>query len=180
MPPAPVELTFEIQPQARLDIIDVRRWTDACRRTLDQYPRALYWSYHPTAGYLPQSLALHLTQTKVGIAPYMQLFQTLFPAGAGYRHDDLEWRAELSNHQRRVEPRKADVHLAYIASDLRNCARYVNRRDTPVYFIDLDGACSPIPGRSPAEGTYQSPILVQWSNAAGRRRAIDITLTRLT
>ena len=30
-----------------------------------------------------------------------------------------------------------------------------------------------------ADGTYQSPILVQWRNAVGRQRLIDVTLTRL-
>ena len=30
-----------------------------------------------------------------------------------------------------------------------------------------------------AEGTYQSPILVQWRKAAGGQRFIDVTLTRL-
>lgn len=139
MPPPPVELTFEIHPQARFQIIDIRRLTAGWGTTLDQYPLALYCSYHTTAGYLPQGLALRLTQRKLGIEPYMQLFQTLFPAGAGYRHDELELRAELSGDQRRIEPRNADAHLAFIASDLRTCARYVNRRETPVYFVDLDG-----------------------------------------
>jgi hypothetical protein len=147
MPSPPVELTFEIEPQARFDIIDVRRWTGPCRDALEAYPRALYCSYHTTAGYLPQGLALRLTQAELGIAPYMQLFQTLFPAGAGYRHDELELRAELSRDQRRVEPRNADAHLAFIASDLRNCARYVNRPDMPVYFVDLDGVNGQMPRR---------------------------------
>jgi hypothetical protein len=31
-----------------------------------------------------------------------------------------------------------------------------------------------------AAGTYQYPILVQWKNAAGGHRMLDVTLTRLT
>jgi hypothetical protein len=29
-------------------------------------------------------------------------------------------------------------------------------------------------------GAYQSPILVQWDKASGKRRLVDVTLTRLT
>ena len=135
----PIELTFEIQPSARFDIIDVRVQADACRPALEPYPHAIFCSFHTTAGYLDQSLASHLTQSKLGIAPYIGLFQKLFPAGAGYRHDDLDRRAELSADQRTVEPRNADAHLAFIASGLCNCVKYVNRPQQPVYFVDLDG-----------------------------------------
>ena len=136
---SPVELSLEIKPGARFDLIDVREQAAACHARLERYPQALYCSFHTTAGYLEQSLASRLTHTKLGIGSYINLFQTLFPAGAGYRHDDLHLREELSADQRTVEPRNADAHLAFIAAGLRNCVKYVNRRNERVYFVDLDG-----------------------------------------
>jgi thiamine phosphate synthase YjbQ (UPF0047 family) len=143
----PVELSLEIQPGARFDLIDVREQAAAHRDTLERYPQALYCSFHTTAGYLEQSLAARLTHTRQGIGSYIQLFQTLFPEGAGYRHDDLHLRAELSADQRTIEPRNADAHLAFIAAGLRNCVKYVNRRDERVYFVDLDGVNGDQPRR---------------------------------
>src|SRR5690606_16358158 len=66
-------------------------------------------------------------------------FRSLFPAGADYRHDQLELRDELSESQRRVEPRNADSHLTYISSGLGNCVSYENRPNDPVFFVELDG-----------------------------------------
>jgi hypothetical protein len=57
----PVEVTLELTPRARFDIIDVR---DRIREThgdlLDVYQHHLYHSFHTTAGYLEQSLAARL------------------------------------------------------------------------------------------------------------------------
>ncbi len=139
MPPDPVEFTLEIKAGARFDLIDVREHAVAYGEPLDRYPHALYCSFHTTAGYLEQSLASRLTNAGVGIGPYLHLFQTLFPAGAGYRHDDLHLREELSDDQRTIEPRNADAHLAFIAAGLRNCVKYVNHTHEPVYLVDLDG-----------------------------------------
>jgi thiamine phosphate synthase YjbQ (UPF0047 family) len=139
MPLQPVELTLEIQPGARFDLIDVRQQASAHRKTLEKFPQSLYCSFHTTAGYLDQGLASRLNQARLGIGPYIGLFQALFPEGAGYRHDDLHLRDELSADQKIVEPRNADAHLAFIAAGLCNCVRYVNRRNEPVHFVDLDG-----------------------------------------
>src|SRR5919107_1323839 len=55
---APVEVTLELTPRARFDIIDVReRLRGTHGDVLDVYPRHLYHSFHTTAGYLEQSLA---------------------------------------------------------------------------------------------------------------------------
>lgn len=135
---APVELSLEISPGSRLDVINVRD-QPACRSALAEFPQALYCSFHTTAGYLEQSLAARLNQAGGGIHPYLRAFQALFPEGAGYRHDDLPQRRELSEAQRRVEPRNADAHLAFIAAGLRACVKYTNRPGEPVYFVDLDG-----------------------------------------
>lgn len=135
----PVELLMELRPSARFDVIDVRRAAEQRDPRLAAYPHALYSSFHTTAGYFEQGLAARLRQTRVGITPYVGMFRRWFPEGAGYCHDDLDRRADLSPDQRTTEPRNADAHLAFIASGMTNCARYVNRGDEPVYFVDLDG-----------------------------------------
>jgi thiamine phosphate synthase YjbQ (UPF0047 family) len=137
MPAAPLELTLDLQPRARFDAIDVRE--QAARHhgaALDTYPRAVYCSFHTTAGYLDQGLAIRLKRQ--GLRGYIEAFRALFPEGAGYRHDELDARSELSQEQRRIEPRNADSHLAFMAAGLRTCVSYLNRHE-PVSFIDLDG-----------------------------------------
>lgn len=136
---APIEVRLDICPRARFDVIDIRERTAAHANLLATYPQALYCSFHTTAGYLEQGLATRLTNASVGIRPYIHMFQTLFPAGAGYRHDELHLRAELSDDERGVESRNADAHLAFIAAGIRTCVRYVNHASQPVYFVDLDG-----------------------------------------
>ena len=71
--------------------------------------------------------------------PFIGAFQQLFPPEADYRHDQLQFRNELTEAQKRVEPRNADSHLVFISSGMKNCVTYENRPDQPVYFIDLDG-----------------------------------------
>ena len=70
----------------------------------------------------------------------MRSFHAVFPRGAEYHHDRMELRTELSDAQKVVEPRNADSHLTFIGAGLRNCVTHLTRPDTPVYFIDLDGA----------------------------------------
>ena len=106
----------------------------------DRFARCLYVSPHPTAGYLPQSLATRLTARRAGLEPYLHLFQTVFPAGAGYQHDNLDLRTELPPEQRRVEPINGDSHLAFMAAGLHTCVSYRTERTGPVYFVDLDGS----------------------------------------
>ena len=63
---------------------------------LDPFPRCLYHSFHTTAGYLEQGLASRLTKQCAGDGPYVEVFRQLFPEGAGYEHDQLERRHELT------------------------------------------------------------------------------------
>jgi thiamine phosphate synthase YjbQ (UPF0047 family) len=140
MSTAPAEVTLQVSPRARFDVIDVNeRIAEQHGDLLRQYPRALYFSYHTTAGYLEQSLAARLNHSREGVEPFIEVFKTLFPEGADYRHDQMDLREELSEAQKIDEPRNADSHLAYIGSGLRSCVTYVNRPGAPVYFIDLDG-----------------------------------------
>ena len=145
---APFELTLEITPRARLDVTDVRARAAALHGSVfDAYARCLYCSLHTTAGYLPQSLATRLTAGSEGIGPYIDVFRTVFPEGAGYRHDELDLRTDLTPTQRPIEPTNGDSHLAFIAGGLDNCVSYNTRRPGPVCFIDLDGVHGGTPRR---------------------------------
>ena len=53
--------------------------------------------------------------------PYIDVFRTMFPEGAGYEHDKIDRRTELSEAQQPAEPRNADSHLAFMAGALRTC-----------------------------------------------------------
>ena len=129
MSQAPSEFTLELTPKARVDVIDVRRRVSArFGDALDAYKRVLCCSFHTTAGYLDQSLASRLNQSRTGVMPYIDLFRTMFPEGAGYEHDKMERRTELTDEQRPEEPQNADSHLAFMAGALRTCVSYTNRR----------------------------------------------------
>ncbi len=144
----PVEVALSISPRARVDLVDVRhRVADAHGDVLEQFPKALYASFHTTAGYLDQSLARRLNHQRDGLAPYLSFFRNVFPEGAGYKHDELHLREELTEAQRRIEPPNADSHLAFISAGLRSCVTYRERGRQPVYFIDLDGVYEGRPRR---------------------------------
>ena len=144
----PAEFTVEIQPRARFDAIDVRsRILADYGDVLAEFPRAYYASLHTTAGYLEQGLASRLArQGDNGVDLYMDAFRLVFPEDAGYEHDKLELRTELSEDQRAVEPRNADSHLAFMASGLRACVSY-RATGEPVWFVDLDGVNAGQPRR---------------------------------
>jgi hypothetical protein len=144
----PAEITLEIRPQTRLDVVDVRRRVlEMHGTTLEHFPRVLYCSHHTTAGYLNQSLVSRLNAGRDGVMPYLRTFQSVFPAGAGYQHDELQLRQELSEEERRIEPRNGDSHLAFISAGLRTCVTYRHRPGEPVLFIDLDGVHGRCPRR---------------------------------
>src|SRR5262245_16374131 len=76
--PGPLELTLELIPRSRVDVIDVRRaistrFGDA----LDRYPRTLCCSFHTTAGYLDPAVASRLNQSNAGVMPYIEVFRTM-------------------------------------------------------------------------------------------------------
>jgi thiamine phosphate synthase YjbQ (UPF0047 family) len=145
---APVEFDLELIPRARVDVIDVRhlvsqRFGDG----LDPYPKALCCSFHTTAGYLDQSLATRLYQSRGGVMSYINVFRTMFPEGAGYEHDKIDRRKELTDAQKPEEPQNADSHLAFMAGALRTCVTYRINPAEPVCFIDLDGVHAGRPRR---------------------------------
>ena len=137
---SPIELALNIIPRARLDVVDVRNLTTRVHGdALRGFRRHFYASEHSTAGFLPQSLAARLTARFGGVEPYLDVFRTVFPEGAGYRHDQLELRDELAPEQKAVEPTNADSHLAFMGGGLRACVTDDARRSAPVYFVDFDG-----------------------------------------
>jgi len=141
----PLDVTLEVAPRARFDVVDLRSRFAAEHEALEAYPRCLYWSFHTTAGFLDRSLAARLSAQH--IPTYVDAFRTLFPEGAGYEHDRLELRTDLDAIQRATEPRNADSHLAYIASGLRTCVTHPNRAGENVFFVDLDGVYEGRPRR---------------------------------
>src|SRR5262245_18410006 len=140
MSSSPSEFALELTPRARVDVFDVRAEVSSrYGEALSPYPRALCCSFHTTAGYLDRSVALRLNQAPDGVMPYIDVFRTMFPEGAGYEHDKIERRTELSAAQRPQEPLNADSHLAFMAGALRTCLSYLNRPGEPMSYIDLDG-----------------------------------------
>jgi thiamine phosphate synthase YjbQ (UPF0047 family) len=127
----PTELKLTLAPQRRFEAIDVNpRIADEAGDLLSRHRRALYCSFHTTAGYLDQSLSARMRHSQDLLSQFFRSFHALFPQGGGYRHDRMELRSELSDAQKEVEPRNGDSH---------NCVTYRTRPDAPVYFIELDG-----------------------------------------
>ncbi len=174
---APVEFDLELTPCARVDVIDVRRHvSQRFGDALDAFPRALCCSYHTTAGYLDQSLATRLNQSRGGVMSYINVFRTMFPEGAGYEHDKIDRRSELTDEQRPEEPQNADSHLAFMAGALRTCVTYRNRLDEPVCFIDLDGVHGGRPRRrhtSVLGYSYEEPVAHTRIVVPVSRHAVD-------
>jgi thiamine phosphate synthase YjbQ (UPF0047 family) len=134
----PTELRLTLAPTRRFEAIDVNSHIAAeMGDVLRRHKRAVYCSLHTTAGYLDERLSARLRHNE---AQFVESFHEVFPRGAAYHHDRMELRTELSDAQKVVEPRNADSHLTFIGAGLRNCVTHQTRPDTPVYFIDLDGA----------------------------------------
>jgi thiamine phosphate synthase YjbQ (UPF0047 family) len=138
MAEGPLDLTLELAPRARFDVVELRsRLPIEYRDALAPYPYCLYWSAHTTAGFLDRSLIARLGPARV--PTYVEALRHIFPEGAGYAHDRLERRLDLDAAQRAVEPRNADSHLVFIAGGLRPCVTHPNRPGETVCFVDLDG-----------------------------------------
>jgi thiamine phosphate synthase YjbQ (UPF0047 family) len=141
----PLDLTLEVAPKARFDVVEMRSRFAAEHEALASYSNCLYWSSHTTAGFLDRSISARLSAQHV--STYVDAFRTLFPEGAGYEHDQLDRRSDLDAEQRAIEPKNADSHLAFIASGLRPCVTHPNRAGESVCFVDLDGVVDGRPRR---------------------------------
>ena len=140
MAPQPVELNLTIRPQRRFAVIDI---SELIRQQvgdeLRPFRKAAYCSFHTTAGYIEQGTSRRLGHSRKQIDPFIRAIQKIFPYNAGYFHDRMQLRDELSEGEKEREPVNADSHLTFIAAGLKNCVTYIHRPDDPVYFIELDG-----------------------------------------
>ena len=147
----PLDLTLELAPRARVDVVDFRSQFAEEHAAISAFRRCVYWSFHTTAGFLDRSLSSRLKAEQ--IPGYVDVLRTVLPEGAGYEHDRLERRVDLDEEQRAVEPQNADSHLAFMAGGLRTCVTHPNRTGEPVYFVDLDGVVRGRPRRRRARLT---------------------------
>lgn len=137
---SPLHLDLTLKPQTRFDAIDVVHMVgERFGNVLDGHRRVLYCSHHTTAGFFDAHTARRFRHQLDRLAPFVDSFRSLFPQHAGYRHDAMELRNELTEDQRKVEPPNADAHLAFIGAGLKNCVTYDHHPDKPVYLMDLDG-----------------------------------------
>ena len=148
---APVEVTLELTPRARFDIIDVReRLRGTHGDVLDVYPRHLYHSFHTTAGYLEQSLAARLRRERSTVAPYVEVFRAMFPEGAGYEHDQLERRQDLTSAERAIEnqePARMNIESTISANANRTQLRserttLASTLSTPIFCAAMVRLCT--------------------------------------
>ncbi len=97
MQTSPTEISLELKPRARYDLIDVTQHvSERVGDLFKRYRKALYCSFHTTAGYLEESQSAQLSQR---MEPFIGAFQQLFPPEADYRHDQLQLRTELTEAQ---------------------------------------------------------------------------------
>ncbi len=140
MTPSPKEITLALRPESRIDVINVSRGVEQeMPGFFDDFRRSLFCSFHTTAGYFEQAFCSRLNNNPEALQAYVGTFRRLFPPEANYQHDQMDLRAELSNAQKKVEPKNADSHLTYIGAGLENCVTYKNDASLPVFFVDLDG-----------------------------------------
>jgi thiamine phosphate synthase YjbQ (UPF0047 family) len=132
----PRERCFEIVPPARHALVDLRRLVQG---DLRGHRFTLWWSAHTTAGFLDDDTLQALGSSGRPVRDFLDGYRTWFPPDAGYHHDDLARRTDLSPRQRLTEPRNADSHLTFIAAGLQTCVAYETRCDTPWYLVELDG-----------------------------------------
>lgn len=134
------EHTLELIPRHRFDVIDVNvLLREQHGDVLHGYARALYASYHTTAGYFDEAMCRTLGFTPDAVRGHVEGYRRMYPEGAGYRHDRLELRTELTDEQKATEPLNGDAHLSFIGAGLTNCVTYATDTAGPALFVDLDG-----------------------------------------
>lgn len=140
MTSSPSEISLDLRPESRSDLIDVaEKVRSRDGNFFHRHRRSLFCSFHTTAGYLEEWICERLDNSGERLDRFIDVFRRVFPHGAGYHHDRMELRDELTEQEKRCEPVNADSHLTYISAGLKNCVTYENRPGRPIYFIDLDG-----------------------------------------
>ena len=61
----PLDLTLELAPRARFDVVELRSHFATEHEALAAFPHCLYWSSHTTAGFLERSLSARLSAQHV-------------------------------------------------------------------------------------------------------------------
>lgn len=136
----PTELILSLTPTERFEITDIaaeikRQYGNI----IEDYRKTLCCSHHTTAGYIDQRLCAKLGYSQTRLDQFMRIFRKLYPPDAGYLHDCMPLRHELSESQKEREPLNADSHLTYMSAGLQNCVIYANQPERPIYFVELDG-----------------------------------------
>ena len=140
MPTRPLEIHLDIRPSKRFELIDVAaRVRKQTNDILAGFRKTVYCSFHTTAGYLEQGVSDRLGHSRKQLDPFFRLIQRIFPPQAGYLHDHMPLRDELSETEKESEPINADSHLTFMSAGLKNCVTYLHKPDDPVYFVELDG-----------------------------------------
>lgn len=137
---API-LGLELNPARRNQVTDLRPSLEeaVARGDLPPARHLLCVSHHTTAGFPDRRLRLRLGSDLDRLSAFLAGLQDVFPREAGYEHDQLHRRAELSASQREREPLNADAHLAFIGGGFTNCVLHARSGDAPVWFVDFDG-----------------------------------------
>lgn len=143
---SPQALSLTQQPSTRPQVTDLRALLADAGETdlLEQHRRLLVVSHHTTAGFPDRVLRRRLRDDRGRLDAYLDALAGLFPPGAGYHHDRLQLRHELSSEQKETEPLNADAHLSFIGGGFTNCAEFRERpgrplADHPLWFVDFDG-----------------------------------------
>lgn len=134
-------VTLELQPEQRPEALDLRPhlegeggWSNGSLS-----PRLLCISYHTTAGFLDRSLRTRVGHDPARLRRFLDSLVAFFPPEAGYEHDRLHLRDELTDAQKLCEPLNADAHLAFIGGGFTNCTTYEAPSGEPIWFVDFDG-----------------------------------------
>src|SRR5437867_12096759 len=114
MAEGPLDLTLELAPRARFDVVELRsRLPIEYRDALAPYPYCLFWSAHTTAGFLDRSLIARVGPAVVSL--YVDAFRSLFSVGMSYAFYLLERRLVLDVALRRLQLRSDDDLLVLSA-----------------------------------------------------------------
>jgi thiamine phosphate synthase YjbQ (UPF0047 family) len=134
-------LSLELRPDQRPEALDLRpRLSADLGISAGALPaRLLCISYHTTAGFLDRSLRTRVGRDPRRLEGFLDSLVQFFPPEAGYEHDRLHLRDELTEAQKLCEPLNADAHLAFIGGGFTNCTTYELDSGEPIWFVDFDG-----------------------------------------
>jgi thiamine phosphate synthase YjbQ (UPF0047 family) len=135
-------LELELRPTRRPEALDLRQALASRAPGLLSHGgagRLLCISHHTTAGFLDRRLRVRVGSDPERLAAFLDALGTVFPPEAGYEHDQLHLRDELTPAEREREPLNADAHLAFIGGGFTNCTLARTEGSDPLWFIDLDG-----------------------------------------